>query len=189
MRISAPDGNAKAYSAQLWGRCKEGIPLLINDGCKTYEQYARAALLLVETRALIHAGRQQIHAMCGGWLVGIQRFDYTDQPLQIWCLRFSVIDMGDVLIPPKSTQKAHRAPIRSETNQPAFLHVGVEGEWQLQGCPKRNPHHATRRSTWVPLSPVWISEISRLRVTSQETANPQRVRIAACIASRDDSSP
>ena len=77
---------------------------------------------------------------CVGGVVEIQRFDYTDQPLQIWCIRFSVIDMEDVLILPTSTQKAHRAPSRSETNQPAFLHVGVEGGVNFKDARNETPN-------------------------------------------------
>ena len=120
----------------MWDWRTFGIRLLIDDGCKIDDQYAREALLLMGKPPPSYAGRTHVPMLrCGE----IQRIDYTATPLQIGTLHFSVIDMGYVFTLAASTQKALRTPNRMRNNQCATSRLSDVGEFNCRECPKRTP--------------------------------------------------
>ena len=65
MLNSASDGGGDSVVAKMMGRCKDGLFLLIIDGCRLDEQLARAALLLMGDHSTSHAGRLRIPLVWG----------------------------------------------------------------------------------------------------------------------------
>ena len=89
-------------------RCIAGLERLIKGGCKSDEQYARAALLLTKEPQEDAAGRCHVSV---SWGEKVQCIDYTAQSLRIGNLHFSTVDLGDIIVLPLATQKALRTPV------------------------------------------------------------------------------
>ena len=85
MISSETDGFADRTGSQLREECIAGLRRLVGDGCKVDEQYARAAVLLMERPMVSLAGRARIAVR---WREKIQRIDYTAQPIRIGVLHF-----------------------------------------------------------------------------------------------------
>ena len=112
---------------------------LATNGCKSHQQFDRAALGLSEDEKDKYAGRPMPNIV--KWGEKIQCVDYSSQSIQIGALHFTLVDLGDTITLSTSTQKALRVPIREETNQCLALHIAA-AEWKYLGCPKRVPNRS-----------------------------------------------